>query len=159
VGVVISLSFLALQISKCHSDHGSLLLLDVQELNNPIFEQLLKIDLVSNQLENFTLPYLQLALFDNVKWALYTARVREELDLLLGDVSHNRDLLWKQLMSAHVLNIVDKLRGIAVAAKPVAVNEYFHHIFVLKNLRVQRGKILHALILELVSKDLSRGAH
>jgi hypothetical protein len=62
-------------------------------------------------------------------------------------------------VSSHVLDVVNQLGSVSMAAEPVTIHKDLHHILMLEDFRVKGGQILYSLVFKLVGKDLGRGTH
>jgi len=58
--------------------------------------------------------------------ALHSARIGEEPDFFVGNISDNRNLLWNFHASPQLLDFFDQVISVVVSAYPSAIDENFY---------------------------------
>lgn len=108
-----------------HSDHGCLFFFHVKELDEAIFERIIEVHPV------FALHLLDVLsakdeaplLVNNEERALDSSCVSVEPDLLVGDITDDRDLLRNLVVSAEVHYTFDEVVSVVVSSPPVSVDK------------------------------------
>jgi len=109
-----------------HGNHCSLFLFNVQELDEAIFQCIIKVHrFIALQVHGSDVLVLDLEItvFNDEKRPLDSACIRVEANLLVLDVSDNRHLFRDLERPAKLLDALDKVVRVVVGADPVAVDE------------------------------------
>ena len=112
------------KIGDMHRNHCCFLFLNVEKLDQTLFQSivevhtlcLLKAMYMSLSEENFVV-------LNDKDWPLHSASIRVEPDLLISDVTHNRDLLGDLIGASEVLDTLQQVVRVVVRAEPVAIHK------------------------------------
>ena len=159
-----SLGSLTVEVSQTHGDHSCLFFLDVDELNKTFlaarleipsgllgssFRHLLAACLVEHHL-NVPLADLELVVLNDVERALHTTRICTELNLSLGEISHDRDLALNTTITSEGLEVAEKAIGIRCETDPITIDEDLGHLRITQIFSRKLLKLLDTPILQLV---------
>lgn len=94
-----------LDIRNVHGDHRSLFLLDIEELNQPVLQGVVKVHaLLGLHRQDVLRTQSQLTLFHNKKRSLNSSGVGVEPDFFVGDVPDDGDFLGDLITAAKSLD-------------------------------------------------------
>ena len=142
---------LLLEVPDVHGDHGSLLLLDVEEFTETLSECVVEVHRIfASRLEFLDVLFLQddLRVLDDEEGPLHPARVREEPHLLVGDIPDDGDLLRNLETSPQLLDAGDEVIGIGVRSYPSTIHEDFHTFAISDRELVVKAQSLDAKVLQ-----------
>lgn len=114
-----------LEISYCHGDHGSLFLLNIDELNKSFFNRLIKGSVLHlKSFDMISLKLKRIVLYDEER-SLYSSLVSAESDLFVDKVSHNGHFFWNLQASSHVFDRFDESVCIIMNSDPITIHKHF----------------------------------
>ena len=141
---------LLLEVPDVHGDHGSLLLLDVEEFTETLPERVVEVHRIfASRLEFLDVLFLEddLRVPHDEERPLHPARVREESHLLVGDIPDDGDLLRDLQASPQLLDAGNEVVSIGVGSHPSAIHEDFHAFAVPDRELVVKAQSLDAKVL------------